>query len=98
MIPQRVQTIVKAISTEFNQRFQGKANLIWFGSWITGNAYPQSDIDLAIEPNEELNPQDLTAFRNWLDDFPTLYRIDLVDMNTAGESLKREIERYGQRL
>jgi predicted nucleotidyltransferase len=98
MIPERVNTIVKAISTEFNHRFQGKANLIWFGSWIKGNAYPQSDIDLAIEYNEELNSQELTHFRNWLDDFPTLYRIDLVDMKSASDLLKQEIKRYGQRL
>jgi len=98
MIPQRVKTIVNDISAEFNRRFQGKANLIWFGSWIKGNAYRQSDIDLAIEPVDELTQQELTAFRDWLDDFPTLYRIDLVDMKTASELLKQEINQYGQRL
>ena len=98
MIPQRVKTIVNDISAKFNRRFQGKANLIWFGSWIKGNAYLQSDIDLAIEPVDELTQQELTAFRDWLDDFPTLYRIDLVDMKTASELLKQEITRYGQRL
>lgn len=98
MISQRVNTIVKDISTEFNRRFQGKANLIWFGSWIKGNAYLQSDIDLAVEYNEELNSQDLTAFRNWLEDFPTLYRIDLVDMKSASDLLTQEIKRYGQKL
>ena len=99
MIPERVQTIVNGISEEFHRRFHGSASLIWFGSWIKGTAYQQSDIDLAIEHDgKKLNQKDLVAFRNWLDDFPTLYRIDLVDMKQASDLLKREIERYGKRL
>ncbi len=98
MIPERVQTIVNGISEEFHRRFHSSANLIWFGSWIKGTAYQQSDIDLAIEHDGKLNQKDLVAFRNWLDDFPTLYRIDLVDMKQASDLLKREIERYGKRL
>jgi predicted nucleotidyltransferase len=66
---------------ECHRRFHGSASLIWFGSWIKGTAYQQSDIDLAIEHDgKKLNQKDLVAFRNWLDDFPTLYHIDLVDM------------------
>jgi len=63
-----------------------------------GTARPHSDIDLAIEYHGILAEKDLNAFRSWLDDLPTLYRIDLVDMNSAGEKLKAEIKRYGKIL
>ena len=98
MIPERVQAIVNCISEECNHRFRGSVSLIWFGSWIKGTAYQQSDIDLAIGHRGKLNPGDLVSFRNWLDDFPTLYRIDLVDMKQASNLLKREIKQYGKKL
>ncbi len=98
MISERVQAIVNSISEECNRRFQGSVNLIWFGSWIKGTAYQQSDIDLAIEHHGKVNQKDLVSFRNWLDDFPTLYRIDLVDMKQVNDLLKKEIKRYGKSL
>jgi len=94
----RVQSIVGTIAEEFDRRFHSRANLIWFGSWMKGTARPHSDIDLAIEYHGILAEKDLNAFRSWLDDLPTLYRIDLVDMNSAGEKLKAEIKRYGKIL
>jgi predicted nucleotidyltransferase len=98
MILPRVQAIVNRITEECHHRFGNKATLIWFGSWIKGTAYPQSDIDLAIEHHGKLTQKEIVAFRNWLDDFMTLYTIDLVDMKVAGESLTKEIKRYGKRL
>ena len=98
MISPRVQTIVNCITEECHRRFDDKATLIWFGSWIKGTAYQQSDIDLAIEHHGKLTQKEIVAFRNWLDDFMTLYSIDLVDMKVAGESLTKEIKRYGKRL
>lgn len=99
MIPKRVQNIVDNIAEEFRRRFSNEANLIWFGSWMKGTADKHSDIDLAIDhQTAALNQQDLIAFRDWIEDLPTLYSIDLIDMNTAGEQLKEEINRYGKQL
>lgn len=99
MIPKRVQSIVDNIAEEFKRRFSKEANLIWFGSWMKGTAYKQSDIDLAIDhQTTALNQEDLMVFRDWIDDLPTLYSIDLIDMNTAVERLKEEIRRYGKQL
>ncbi|MDM8563079.1 nucleotidyltransferase domain-containing protein, partial [Candidatus Marithioploca araucensis] len=62
MIPKRVQTIVNNIAKECHRRFGDKVTLIWFGSWIKGNAYQQSDIDLAIEYHEKLNKTEMVSF------------------------------------
>ncbi len=98
MIPPRVQAIVNCITQECQRRFDDKATLIWFGSWIKGTAYQQSDIDLAIEHHGKLTQKEILAFINWLNDFPTLYSIDLVEMKIASEALKKEIKRYGKKL
>jgi predicted nucleotidyltransferase len=98
MILERVQTIVNDISQEFHHRFADKATLIWFGSWVKGTAYQQSDIDLAIEHHGKLTQKEIVAFRDWLDEFPTLYSIDLVEQEKANDLLKQEIGQYGKSL
>ena len=95
----RVQEIVNSISDEFYKIFSNDgAVLIWFGSWVKGDAYLQSDIDLAIKSDQQLDNKKLSTFRQYLDEFPTLYKVDLVDMRDVGELLKTEIERYGKIL
>ena len=95
----RVHEIINSISDEFYKIFYNDgAVLIWFGSWVKGDAYLQSDIDLAIKSDQQLDNKKLSTFRQYLDEFPTLYKVDLVDMRYAGELLKTEIERYGKIL
>jgi len=96
MTSPRVQTIVHNISKEYHRRFGNKATLIWFGSWVKGTAYQQSDIDLAIEHHGKLTQKEIVEFQDWLDDFPTLYSIDLIEMQVASEALKQDIKRYGK--
>jgi predicted nucleotidyltransferase len=50
------------------------------------------DIDLAIDNKAELNEGKLLKFKDFIDDFLTLYGIDLVDMNAANAQLKKQIE------
>jgi predicted nucleotidyltransferase len=42
--------LVNEIAKKVHQEFGGDALVIWFGSWVTGNTHPNSDIDLAIAP------------------------------------------------
>ncbi|RKZ36024.1 MAG: nucleotidyltransferase domain-containing protein [Gammaproteobacteria bacterium] len=98
MILKRVQTIVDKIAEECHRRFGDEVTLIWFGSWIKGNAYKQSDIDLAIEYRDKLNQIEIVAFKNWLEELPTLYSIDFVEINKANHLLKTEIKQYGKIL
>ncbi len=98
IIKNRVQEIVNSISQEFHQNFAGEAILIWFGSWIKGDAYLQSDIDLAIKYEKRIDSRKIVKFRHYLDSLPTLYKIELIDMDSVGELLKSEIDRYGKIL
>ena len=98
MIPERVQNIVDNIADEFYRRFNHEASLIWFGSWMKGTANKYSDIDQAIDHQASLNTKELIEFRDWVDDLPTLYSIDLVDMKFVEETLKEDIIRHGKKL
>ena len=95
---QRVQQIVDDIKQEFHTIFSHTTVLIWFGSWVKGNAYKQSDIDLAIKDVAVLDDTLLLKFKQYLSDFPTLYKIDLVDMRYINILLKNEIDQYGKIL
>ncbi len=94
----RINNITHDINQTFHEYFGNNASLIWFGSWVKGDAYLQSDIDLAIKHNKPLNKKCLLDFWHYLEDFPTLYKIDLVDMDYADDHLKNQINKYGKVL
>ena len=66
--------------------------------FLASNLNLKSDIDLAIEHHGKLTEKEIVAFRDWLDEFPTLYSIDLVELEKANDLLKQEIGQYGKRL
>lgn len=54
-----------------------------FGSRIQGRARPRSDFDIGVFGDEPLPLRDFYAVEEALDEIPTLYRIDWVDLNRA---------------
>jgi len=70
----------------------------WFGSWPQGRAQPHSDIDMAVSAARPIPPEQFAVLRNAADDLPTLYSIELLDLASAGQSLRNEILRHGVRL
>jgi predicted nucleotidyltransferase len=94
----RVNNIVNDLSNYFTNLFDSDTRLIWFGSWMRGDAYLQSDIDLAIFSKKPLDESKLVNFWQYADDFPTLYKIDLVDMNNADYTLRKQILKDGKIL
>lgn len=52
--------------------------------WLTGqrNGLPQSDIDIAVS-----GVSDIEALRDQIDEIPTLYTVDLVDLDTCRNAL-----------
>jgi predicted nucleotidyltransferase len=72
--------------------------VVWFGSWPRGRAHERSDIDLAIRSRSKLPPESLPRLREAIDELPTLYSIDVVDLAETEGLLREEIERYGRRL
>lgn len=72
--------------------------VIWFGSWPQGKARPRSDIDVAVSTGSVISPERMVALREAVDELPTLYSIDLVDLNATGPILREEILKHGRRL
>ncbi len=69
--------------------------IYWFGSWPQGKARPGSDIDLAVSASSPIPLATMASLRDKLDNLPTLYQIDVVDLDTVGPLLKQEILTHG---
>lgn len=68
--------------------------MVLFGSRAKGTATERSDIDIAVSGVE-----DIGALREALDAIPTLYQIDLVDLDTCtNDLLIEDINHYGHQI
>ncbi len=74
------------------------AEVIWFGSWPQGKALSHSDIDVAISTGAPITPERMGLVQEAVDELPTLYEIDIIDLNATGPSLREEILKHGERL
>ncbi len=97
-IPSHVRTLANTVAVQARARFGQDLRVYWFGSWATGKARPHSDIDLALASTAALPNRDLATLRDWIDDLPTLYSIDVLDLNQVGDILRRRIEAEGMQL
>lgn len=70
------------------------AEVYLFGSRAKQTALKRSDIDIAVS-----GLQDTDALQEELDSIPTLYKIDLVNLDTCkNELLKEDIRNYGLKI
>ena len=74
-----------------------KANIYLFGSWARGTARHGSDVDVAVEFIGASNERKIADLREQLEESTIPYRVDIVDMSRAAESLCEEIRREGIR-
>jgi len=93
--PDRVKSLAQQVAEKARRELGDDINVIWFGSWVRGDAQPHSDIDLAIAAPHPIPTERVALLRNWIDDLPTLFSIDLINLNEASEDLLEQIERYG---
>ena len=97
-IPLRVKELAAQVAHKLRRELGEDTSVIWFGSWIRGNASPHSDIDLAVISPNPIEPVKLAGLRQWIDDLPTLFSIDLVNLDDAAPQLVNEILNLGVRL
>lgn len=72
---------------------------VWaFGSRVTGNAKPYSDLDLALLTTTPLALATLADLRDAFDTSDLPIRVDLVDWADASDSFRALIERNHVRL
>ena len=88
----RINTIINSISKEFYLTFATDAQLLLFGSRANNTHNVYSDIDLAIQYEGELNQKKVHQFYDFVDNFPTLYSIDLVDIKHTSKAFKQQIK------
>ena len=72
--------------------------VLWFGSWSQGAARPHSDIDVAISTGAPIPLEQMVRLEDAVDELPTLYEIDILDLNATGPALREEILKHGERL
>lgn len=70
------------------------SEVILFGSRAKGTAHEKSDFDLAVS-----GVDDLEELREQIEEIPTLYSFDVVDLDTCtNRLLKEEIAQYGRKI
>lgn len=69
----------------------GSRRVMFFGSRVAGTARERSDFDVAIDGSERVEPQLLAQICDKLEELPTLYRVDLVDLATVSERVRAEM-------
>ena len=72
----------------------GAKEVIFFGSRAKGTARERSDIDIAVSGAE-----DFEDLMEKVEDLPTLYSVDLVNMDTCrNQLLLEDIRQYGREI
>jgi len=65
-----------------------KHKVFLFGSRATGSARKQSDFDIGVYGQKPLPLRDFYDIETQLDELPTLYKIDWVDVNKASTQFR----------
>lgn len=67
---------------------------VLFGSRAKGTAHEKSDFDIAV-----LGARDIDEIREQIEEIPTLYSFDIVDLEECtNQLLKEDIELYGRKI
>jgi predicted nucleotidyltransferase len=82
---------------EILENHPGIRQAVVFGSVVSGNAKPDSDLDIAIEADRPISAEEKIRL---IEDLAaaTGRPIDLIDLKTAGEPLLGQILQNGQRI
>lgn len=68
-----------------------RARLFLFGSRARGDARRASDIDVAVLPEAPLIAGTLARLREALEESDIPYRVDIVDLSTAGAAFRHKV-------
>ena len=85
---------VKSMIRDTLLRFRSElveVHVYFFGSRVRGKARERSDFDVAIDSSSPVEPRLFARIRTALDELPTLYRIDLVDLACVPVPVRSEM-------
>ncbi len=72
----------------------GARRVMFFGSRVAGTARERSDFDVAIDGPERVEIRTFSQMCESLDELPTLYRVDLVDLATVSQAVRGEMLKH----
>ncbi|GGB36086.1 nucleotidyltransferase domain-containing protein [Virgibacillus dakarensis] len=71
------------------------ANVYLFGSWARMEEKRTSDIDVALQSQEEIPTIKLVELRERIEESTLPYRVDLVDLSKANPDIVKKVKREG---
>jgi predicted nucleotidyltransferase len=74
----------------------GARRVVFFGSRVAGTAHERSDFDVAIDGPERVEPGLFAQMLNAIEELPTLYRVDLVDLPAVSEPVRAEMLQHAE--
>ncbi|HOO50715.1 MAG TPA: nucleotidyltransferase domain-containing protein [Alphaproteobacteria bacterium] len=69
------------------------AKLYAFGSRVTGDAKPVSDLDVVLKSDHKISMTDILDIKELLKASPLLFSVDVMDWNSLGEGFRQSIEK-----
>ena len=88
----RVEDVIEEITQRC--RKYGAQEIILFGSRAKGTATERSDIDIAVS-----GVKDFDTLSDEVEDLPTLYSVDLLNLDTCrNDLLLEDIRQYGRKI
>jgi predicted nucleotidyltransferase len=69
-----------------------------YGSRVQGNARPRSDFDIGIWGEKPLPLKAFYKLEDMMEELPTLYKIDLVDLNRTSAKFQEQALKYVETL
>ena len=96
--PAEVQELAAGVASAIRAEIGAEIRVLWFGSWVEGNAVSRSDLDLAVDAGRALTPAERARIDARVDDLPTLRQIDIVDLHGVGARFRRHILEEGRSL
>ena len=85
---------IKEGLTQFSDELRGY-RIILFGSRAAGHARSRSDFDLGVYGESAIPLKIFYRVSDFLEQIPTLYQIDWVDLNRASDALRDNALRGG---
>ena len=95
MINRREQTLERVKDIVIGEIADANVKVYLFGSWARGEERLSSDIDIALDLVGGAPPDKLARLRDVLAESDVPFRVDVVDLSSAGEVLAGKVAKEG---
>ena len=93
----QIKAMIREALIPFRPRL-GERRLMFFGSRVAGTSRERSDFDVAIDGPDRVDRQLFAEMLDALEELPTLYRVDLVDLPTVSERIRAEMLSHAEEI